>query len=165
MEIRDATEAEYEEAGRVTAEAYRGLVGDPAYLDRIADVAGRAPRTQILVATEDGTIVGTLTLELERRVNPDDEPLESHRGHIRMLGVTSEARGRGIGTALMREAEARASAAGKTEMTLHTTAWMTAAQAMYERLGYERLPDEVLPDGFVLLGYRKPLAAAPPPSG
>jgi hypothetical protein len=39
---------------------------------------------------------------------------------------------------------------------------MTAAQAMYERLGYERLPDEVLPDGFVLLGYRKLLAAAPP---
>ncbi len=162
MEIREAIAAEYTEAGRVTAEAYRGLVADAGYLERIADVAGRAPRTQILVAAEDGVIVGTLTLELERRVNPDDEPLPAHLAHIRMLGVGSDARGRGVGTALMHEAETRARAAGKTEMTLHTTSWMTAAQAMYERLGYERLPDEVLPDGFVLLGYRKPLAAAPP---
>lgn len=165
MEIRDASEAEYEEAGHVTAEAYRGLVADAGYLERIADIAGRAPRTQILVATEDGAIVGSLTLELERRVNPDDEPLETHRAHIRMLGVAPDARGRGVGTALMREAEARARAAGKTEMTLHTTSWMTAAQAMYQRLGYERQPDEVLPDGFVLLGYRRRLTAAPPPSG
>jgi hypothetical protein len=34
---------------------------------------------------------------------------------------------------------------------------MAAARAMYERLGYERTEDRVFPDGFVLLGYRKPL--------
>jgi hypothetical protein len=60
----------------------------------------------------------------------------------------------------MVEAEARARAAGKTEITLHTTEPMTVARAMYAGLGYERSPDEVLPDGFVLLGYRKELGAA-----
>ncbi len=70
MEIREATEAEHAETGRITAEAYRGLVRDQAYLDRIADVADRAARTVILVAVEDGAIVGSLTLELTTRVNP-----------------------------------------------------------------------------------------------
>jgi ribosomal protein S18 acetylase RimI-like enzyme len=37
---------------------------------------------------------------------------------------------------------------------------MTAAQALYDRLGYERMSEEVFPDGFVLLGYRKVLDAA-----
>jgi ribosomal protein S18 acetylase RimI-like enzyme len=161
MEIREATEAEHDEVGRVTADAYRGLVKDESYLARIADVGERATRTRILVAIDDGgAILGSLTLELERRVNPDDDPLEAHLAHIRMLGVAPAAQGGGIGTALMVEAERRARAAGKTEMTLHTTRWMRGAQALYDGLGYERLPDEVLPDGFVLLGYRKELGAA-----
>ena len=157
MEIREATPDEYHAAGLITAAAYRGFVRDDAYLERIADVAGRAMRTVILVAVEGTQIVGSLTLELDRRVNPDDEPLEAHRAHIRMLGVAPNAQGRGIGTALVAEAECRARRAGKTEMTLHTTEPMTAARAMYDALGYERTSDETLPDGFVLLGYRKVL--------
>ena len=160
MEIREATEAEHAETGRVTAEAYRGLVRDETYLARIADVADRAARTEILVAVDGGVIVGSLTLELSWRVNPRDDPLEEHRAHIRMLGVLPDAQGRGIGRALMLDAESRARAAGKTEMTLHTTQHMEAARAMYAGLGYEQTPDEVLPDGFVLLGYRKELGAA-----
>jgi ribosomal protein S18 acetylase RimI-like enzyme len=160
MEIREATEAEHAETGRVTAEAYRGLVRDQNYLGRIADVADRAARTVILVAVEDGVIVGSLTLELSTRVNASDDPLEDHRAHIRMLGVLPDAQGRGIGRALMLDAESRARTAGKTEMTLHTTQHMAAARAMYAALGYEQTPDEVLPDGFVLLGYRKELGAA-----
>lgn len=159
MEIREATAEEHAEAGRVTAAAYEGLVRDPSYLERIAAVADRAPRTVILVAVDDGTIVGSLTLELSRRVNPDDDPLEAHRAHIRMLGVAPDHQGRGIGKALMHDAEARARAAGKTEMTLHTTEQMATARAMYAGLGYERSPDDVLPDGSVLMGYRKELGA------
>jgi len=158
--IREATPEEHDEIGRVTAEAYRGYVRDEAYLERIANVRDRAPRTQILVAVDaDGAIVGSLTLELSTRVNPQDDPLEEHRAHIRMLGVAPAAQGRGIGRALMQAAEARAHDEGKTEMTLHTTQAMVAAQRMYEALGYERMADEILPDGFVLLGYRKELGA------
>jgi hypothetical protein len=50
-------------------------------------------------------------------------------------------------------------AAGKTEITLHTTEWMAGAQHLYASMDYERVPDEVLPDGLVLLGYRKVLGA------
>ena len=159
MEIREATRAEHTEAGRVTAAAYQGLVRDPSYLERIADVADRARRTIVLVAVEDGAIVGSLTLEISRRVNAGDDPLEVHRAHIRMLGVAPSHQGRGIGKRLMDEAERRALAAGKTEITLHTTEPMTTARAMYAGLGYARTPDDVLPDGFVLMGYRKVLGA------
>jgi ribosomal protein S18 acetylase RimI-like enzyme len=174
IEVRDATPDDYAEAGRVTAEAYREFVpadsdgdgdgdGDwERYLARIADVAERAGRTRILVAVDEGRIVGCVTLELEGRVGDwdGDPPLRPGEAHIRMLGVDPAARARGIGTRLMAAVEARARAAGKTFVTLHTTTNMQAAQRMYARLGYERMEDHVFPDGFVLLGYRKELSGS-----
>lgn len=166
MEIREAVPAEHADAGRVTADAYREFIrpGDEdweRYLLRIADVADRADRTTILVAVENGRVLGSLTLELDARVRDEDEelqrPLDPEEAHIRMLGVDPAARARGVARALMAEAEGRARAAGKTFMTLNTTQRMKAAQAMYERLGYERAEDLVFPDGFVLLGYSKEL--------
>jgi ribosomal protein S18 acetylase RimI-like enzyme len=166
MEVREATVAEHAAAGQVAAEAYREFVrpGDDdweRYLLRIADVASRADRTTILVAVDDGRVVGSLTLEIDGRVRDDEDeeqrPLEPWEAHIRMLGVDPAERARGVARALMAESEARARAAGKTFMTLNTTHRMKAAQAMYERLGYERTPDIVFPDWFVLLGYTKQL--------
>ena len=163
VEIRDALPEEFDEAGRVTAEAYRELVrsGETAweeYLTHIADVAERATRTRILVAVEDNRILGSATLELDGRVEPEgDPPLAPDEAHIRMLGVGAGARGRGVATALMAACERRAREAGRTRMTLHTTHRMTAARAMYEALGYTRLPDRTFPDGFVLLSYAKDL--------
>jgi ribosomal protein S18 acetylase RimI-like enzyme len=167
VEIREALAGDHAETGRVTAEAYREFVrpgdGDwERYLARIADVGERAGRTTILLAVEDGRILGSLTLELEGRVRDDGEedllPLAPDEAHIRMLGVDPEARGRGVARALMAASEERARAAGKTMISLNTTKRMQAAQAMYERLGYARDEDTVFPDGFVLLGYRKRLA-------
>lgn len=164
--IRDARPDEYDEVGRVTMRAYAEFFDDGAidedasYLRRIGDVAGRASRTTILVAVDDDAIVGSLTLELDERTpggSEDKPPLAPGQAHIRMLGVDPAARSRGAGRALMHEAERRARAAGKTEITLHTTHLMDTARAMYDALGYERMPDEVLPDGFVLLGYRRRL--------
>jgi ribosomal protein S18 acetylase RimI-like enzyme len=74
-----------------------------------------------------------------------------------MLGVDPAARDRGVARGLMEASEARARAAGKTFMSLHTTKRMQAAQTMYERLGYRRLEDRIFPDGFVLLSYTKSL--------
>jgi hypothetical protein len=86
MEVREATSVEHAEAGRVTAEAYREFVrpGDEdweRYLRRIADVAARAERTTILVAVEDGRVLGSLTLELDGRVQDEgDENQPSNPG-------------------------------------------------------------------------------------
>ena len=160
IEIREARPDEYEEAGVVTANAYREFFSetDPhSYLEEIADVAGRARRTTVLVAMDGDRIIGSATLELDGRTSEDAGPLAPDEAHIRMLGVDPEVRRAGVGKQLMAACEARARAAGRTRMTLHTTTLMRAAREMYAWLGYERSEDRVFPDGFVLLGYTKQL--------
>lgn len=163
IEVRIARPDEYEDAGEVTALAYHEFVrpGEPnweEYLARIADVAGRAARTTILIAVEDGRVLGSATLELEGRVSEQDEqPLAPGEAHIRMLGVHPRARRRGIATLLMDACLRAARDAGTTFVTLHTTHRMQAAQRMYASLGFERLEDRVFPDGFVLLTYTRPV--------
>ena len=147
LEVRPARPEEYDEAGRVTADAYREFAEGESwdrYLLQLADVEGRARVGTVLVAVEDGRILGTLTLELDRRVGGEDPPLRPDEAHLRMLGVAPDARGRGVARAM-----------------LHTAFDVArlAAKAMYEAMGFERLPDRVFPDGFVLLSYEK---AIPP---
>ncbi|MGZ5214319.1 MAG: GNAT family N-acetyltransferase [Actinomycetota bacterium] len=162
VEIRQARPEEYAETGVVTADAYREFFSEAdaelrAYLEEIADVAGRAPRTTILVAVNGDRIIGSATLELEGRTDGEAGPLAPDEAHIRMLGVHPDARGAGVGRRLMAACEERARDAGRTRMTLHTTTLMRAAREMYASLGYERSQDRVYPDGFVLLGYTKQL--------
>lgn len=162
IEIREARADEHTRAGVVTADAYREFAreGDPdwqGYLVSLADVSDRASRTTILVAVEEDRILGTATLELDGRTEPEDDPLQPEEAHIRMLGVVPDARGRGIGRMIMETCEERAAASGRTLITLNTTQLMRNAQRMYESLGYSRGEDRVFPDGFVLLSYSKKL--------
>jgi ribosomal protein S18 acetylase RimI-like enzyme len=162
MRVREARPEEFAEAGAVTALAYRefatpGEAGWADYLDRIADVEGRARSAIVLIAEEDGRILGSATLELDGRIDEEDGPLASDEAHLRMLGVHPDWRGRGVARALMEACFERARTAGRTRMTLHTTQRMRAAQRMYEAMGFTRRPDRVFPDGFVLLSYEKPI--------
>ena len=158
VEVRPARPEEYEETGRVTALAYREFADGESwdrYLDRIADVGARAHVGVVLIAVEDGRILGSATLELEDRIEDDDDPLPPDQAEIRMLGVDPGQRGRGVARAIMDACFAWAAKAGKTRMLLHTTQRMKVAQEMYEAMGFERLPDRTFPDGFVLLTYGK----------
>ena len=163
IEIRPVRPEEHEKAGRVTALAYREFADSDDwdhYLGKIADVGARASMALVLVAVEDGEVLGSATLELGERIDDDDPPLAPDEAHIRMLGVDPEARGRGVARALIGACFANAAEAGRTQMTLHTTQRMRAAQAMYEAMGFERLPDRVFPDGFVLMTYEKAIPVA-----
>jgi ribosomal protein S18 acetylase RimI-like enzyme len=162
MEIRPVRPEEFAEAGRVTALAYEDYaVGREGwweeYMGRIVDVSARAERTTVLVAVEDGAIVGTATIELDDRIEPDRDPLPSDVAEVRMLGVDPTARRSGLGRALMCASEDLARAAGRTHMILHTNEDMTAARRLYDRLGYRRGEDVVTPSGHVILRYHKDL--------
>jgi ribosomal protein S18 acetylase RimI-like enzyme len=164
MEVRPVRSAEYEEAGRVTALAYRA-VGPGAvspnsdYLTRVADVATRARHAVVLGAFEEGRVLGSVTLELEGRITGGHPrpPLDTDQANVRMLGVLPEAQRGGIGRRLMDAAIREARRAGKRRMTLETTPAMVAAQRLYESMGFRRGRDLVYDDGFRLRWYELPL--------
>ena len=167
MEIRLARPDEYAEAGQVTAGAYMEFArpGDPEweeYLADLADVAGRAGRTEVYVGLEDGRVLGCVTLELDQTVGDDDKELPPDVSCIRMLGVRPEARGRGIGRALVVRCIERSREVGKRIVTLRTTHRMKVAQRLYRNMGFERDPDRdwVLDAGFTLIAYRLPIEPA-----
>jgi GNAT superfamily N-acetyltransferase len=161
VEVREARSAgEVEAAGRVTVAANAEFApadpDDPVttswarYLEEMADAAARAAQGVLLVAVEDGRVVGTVTLYLapgSMQWRPDD-------AMFRLLAVDPAARGRGIGHALFQTCLDRARAAGKRRMALHTTAWMPTARAMYERAGFHREPEgDIQLPGLQIIAY------------
>ena len=164
IRVRPLRDEEHEAAGRATADAYRELAPEghqawAEYLERLADVGTRARHATVLVAEEDGEVLGTVTVELDGRIPGGHErpPLRPGEAHVRMLGVRPGARRRGVATALMETAVAEARRAGRTLLTLDTTQSMTAAHRLYEAMGFRRAGERVFDDGFRLLSYELPL--------
>jgi len=100
---------------------------DAAALARVAEWPGN----RLLVARVDGMVVGTLTLVVF--------PVATGvRARIEDVVVDEAARGRGIGTALTREAVRLARAAGARSVDLTSRPSREAANRLYERLGFRR---------------------------
>ena len=69
---------------------------------------------------------------------PLREIATAEEAEFRMLAVDPAAGGRGIGTLLVRECAQRARAAGLVRLVCSTQPRMTAAHALYRRLGFVR---------------------------
>jgi GNAT superfamily N-acetyltransferase len=108
------------------ASFWRSLAGE------VADGA----RT-LLVACDTSGIIGTVQMIPAR---PENQP---HRADIAKMLVHRRARGRGVGSALMRAAEDSALVAGRTLLVLDT-ATGSDAERLYARLGWTRAG--VVPD-------------------
>lgn len=161
MDIREVRPDEHVAAGRVTALAYSefAVPGDEGwgqYLEMIADVAGRVDRTVVLVAADGDRVAGSATIELDGVIGDDDQELPPDVACLRMLGVDPEARGKGVGRALVQAVIDRCRAAGKRELILRTTPLMEVAAALYRSMGFQRDPDRDMPveDYFTLSAYR-----------
>jgi len=160
--IRQARVRELEAAGRVTQAAWREFERPNdaawiAYFERLGDAPARAARAVVLVAVQDGVVIGTATLELERTL--EDAELPAHEARMRMLAVAPEWRGRGVGRKLVEACLERARAAGKSEVRLHTMDVMVTAEVLYRSLGFERDPggDFTPAPGVTALAYKLPL--------
>jgi len=134
------------ELGRGVAE---GSADDPTHrmqfdghLRQIANVT--------LVAELDRAVVGVLDLEYHQRLG-DHRP----QARVQDVIVTSAARGRGVGRALLSRAEDLARKRGCFRMALVTAAWREDSHSFYQRHGWDEygtwfvkpLTDAVHPSG------------------
>ncbi len=87
------------------------------------------PRDRLLVALVDDTLVGYCLVFMHAA---------TRLARIYSIGVAPEARGQGIGEALILEAEAAAQSAGRIVMRLEVRADNDGAIALYRRLGYRQ---------------------------
>jgi ribosomal protein S18 acetylase RimI-like enzyme len=127
-----------EEAVVVTEELVAAFARLVPQLSRSSPVPGEtelteivaSPATVLLVARDDGTIAGSLTLVLFRIPT-------GVRAWIEDVVVDESVRGRGVGEALSREALHRAAAAGARTVDLTSRPSREAANRLYRRLGFE----------------------------
>ena len=141
VHVGEARIDEFDRIAQLTTDVYRvaGLASAD-YLSELADVAGRATRSQLLGARDDsGTVVGSVALVLEGDFGEITEGEDE--AAFRMLVVGPAARGGGVGELLVRTCLARARGVGKRRMVLSTGGGMTAARRLYRRLGFDRLPE------------------------
>ena len=140
MLIRPVTPAEHDELGRITLDAYRGIDGhEPSeyYSAKLLDVESRARDSLVLVAVEDGELLGGVTYvgDADSPLAEFDDPDESC---FRMLAVRPDRQGHGTGAALVQACIDQAGRDGKRALTLYSTPAMTAAHLLYERFGFRR---------------------------
>lgn len=138
VEVRRISTSEYAAAGEVCLAAYEPYLSDAEdfYRGRLRDVGLRDVEAQVWVAVEDHDVLGCVT-----HCPPGSAWREigaAHEGEFRMLAVHPDARGRGVGSALIRVCEDMARADGASAMVLSSLAEMTAAHHIYARRGYIR---------------------------
>jgi RimJ/RimL family protein N-acetyltransferase len=128
-----------EPGGWLLADArWRSVTDERRYLRALR----RHPDAALFVAEEGDEIVGRLSLAR------DPHPSSAHVADLGLM-VAARCRRRGIGTALMLEAERWAREADVQKLELHVFPHNDAAVALYEKLGYER-------EGYRRGHYRRP---------
>ena len=128
-----------EVATELSDELVKALARLVPQLSSGASVPGRAelariiesPATTLLLARDEGPIVGTLTLALFAIPT-------GMRAWIEDVVVDESARGRGAGEALAREAIRLASEAGARTVDLTSRPERVAANRLYEKLGFRQ---------------------------
>jgi ribosomal protein S18 acetylase RimI-like enzyme len=139
--IRDALAGEFAEIGEIRVSAYLAdgfLSASSGYVPRLRELGadGLGP---VLVAADESMLVGTVMLQTW----PDGGELLRGPGEaeIRALAVRPEARGRGLGRALVSAVIERAARLGVRNLLLLTQPEMKTAHRIYEEAGFARLPD------------------------
>ena len=163
--IREVRQEEFDELGRLMVAVYSSLEGfpgpdeQPKYYDLLAHIGQMTekPGVSLLVAVADDRILGGVVhfSGMAQYGSGGSATAERNASGFRLLAVGPEARGRGVGKALVRHCIGLAKEQGHGQVILHTTEVMKVAWGMYERLGFERSPDlDFLQGELPVFGFR-----------
>jgi GNAT superfamily N-acetyltransferase len=155
FDVRVARPDEYSAVAALTEHGFAtgpfGPTEDPARLALLRDAAGRADAGDLLVATDGERLLGTASLL--RPGTGYTRQARADEAEVRLLTTTPEARGLGVGAALMAASIDRARGWGVSTLVLDTGARNAASQRLYHRLGFERLVERETVEGLVVFGY------------
>jgi ribosomal protein S18 acetylase RimI-like enzyme len=126
--LRDVEARDHEAVRRLLDQL--GYAPDEAEFRRRFDSVRATAGHRIIVAEEGGAVVGVLHVFERPALDKGCEAV------VQALVVDGAMRSRGIGEALMREAEGWAAHRGLAATSLHTRIDRDRARAFYERLGY-----------------------------
>ncbi|MFL1427937.1 MULTISPECIES: GNAT family N-acetyltransferase [unclassified Nocardiopsis] len=124
---------------RVIAYTADGLLDvNPAYVETLR-LLGADGEGEVLVAEDGGRLLGTIMFE------PWSPHSEVARGadeaEVRAFAVAPQARGRGVGRALVNALVERAREEGVSRLLLSTQPQMLSAQYVYRARGFVRVPE------------------------
>ncbi|HVG45003.1 MAG TPA: GNAT family N-acetyltransferase [Longimicrobium sp.] len=149
--VRALTLRAYAEYARVMApSAWAGL---EEAVRRTVESKSDAER---IVVEHEGRIVGSVMLFPAETATYGGSVEAPPWPELRLLAVSPDARGMGVGRLLVDECVRRARASGARELGLHTSKSMETAIGMYRRMGFVRAPEhDFQPEGAELVeGYR-----------
>jgi ribosomal protein S18 acetylase RimI-like enzyme len=87
------------------------------------------------VAEHENQLIGFVTVGISDESHPLLQPVRV--GRVGSIGVAEAARGRGVGSELMRRAQAWLASRGAQEVRLNVWQFNAGALRLYQRLGYE----------------------------
>lgn len=152
INIRNAYPSEFAEIGEVMVAIYSHLKGfpkpseQPAYYKMLANIGQltEQPSIELLVAINQvNQILGGVLFigDMQDYGSGGIATQEKNAAGFRLLGVTSESRGLGIGKLLSQACITKAKALNRQQLVIHTTEAMKIAWRMYEKLGFKRSID------------------------
>ncbi len=135
VRVRPASKEDFPAVAALLEELGRpkvlGTPDEPEHRARFAELI-EAPDLFGLVAEVDGVVVGFIDVYLVPRLN-----FPSLQAWVPDLIVGEGSRSRGVGAALLHEAEVLASEHGAFTLTLESANWRTRAHAFYVRQGMQ----------------------------
>ncbi|MGC4111076.1 MAG: GNAT family N-acetyltransferase [Nocardioides sp.] len=158
MQIRRARPEDLGAIGAVTVAAYAEFAHDDTddYVNHLRDAERRDREAELWVATPEDSddILGTVTITPEG--SPWREIAREGEGEFRMLAVAPQARGAGVGGALVALVVDRFRSEGASAVVMSTLDRMRSAHRIYERAGFLRDPgrDWSPMPGVDLIAYR-----------
>ena len=145
--LRDARPEDLAAVRALTLQAYSEYerVMEPAAWAGLEEAVRRTVDTESdaerIVAEHEGRIVGSVMLFPPETATYGGSVQAPPWPELRMLAVSPQARGMGVGRLLVDECVRRARASGATELGLHTSKSMETAIGMYRRMGFVRAPE------------------------